>query len=258
MNEQRLTYQAERQAGKSAPQFNWIMPDIVDIIKLDPTQAQKLLKRAGNKIINSQYYRQNFDPHKFVNVDWVCPQKPKKYTLHNWSGSHNGGGLIVSTYNSTTGKGRACMHGLGGSATITMSMNNWSWNDETLLHEIAHINTNGHDRTFRNRLLQLTGYFRSHAYQEILFRSFIDTNASVNPIRHSQQCVDQMKLTMEGFIGVDFKSIAIADKCTYTTNNRKEYKERLVWQSEFGVGQNHWTKITDQQIAEYKSKQMTA
>lgn len=247
----KLTYSAERDFLNSSPQFNWIVPDIVDIIKLDTTQSQKLLSRAGKTIINSSYFK-FLESVPSSRVKFSITQKPKKYTLQNSFDAHNGVGLIVSTYNNQIGKGRACCSSGFNGYEIMMSMNSWSWNDQTLIHEIAHIRTDGHNKNFRDRELALTGFFRSHAYQELLYRSYLKNDASVSPIVHSEKCIEDMKLTMEGFTSVDFDNIKVGKSCTYKTNKTKAYADRLTWQSDTDTGYNHWSKITDEQINKYK------
>jgi len=246
----KLTYSAELDFLVSSPQFNWILPDIVNIIKLDTSQAEKLLNRAGKTIVNSSYFK-FLESVPSSRVKFSVTQKPKKYTLQNSFDAHNGVGLIVSTYNSEIGKGRACCVS-GNIYEIMMSMNSWSWKDQTLIHEIAHIRTDGHNKNFRNRELALTGFFRSHAYQELLYRSYLKNNASVTPIVHSEKCIEDMKLTMEGFTSVDFDNIRVGKSCTYKTNKTKAYADRLTWQSDTHSGYNHWSKITDEQINKYK------
>ena len=247
----KLTYSAERDFLNSSPQFNWILPDIVDIIKLDTIQAQRLLIRAGKTIINSSYFK-FLESVPSSRVHFSITQKPKKYTLQNSYDAHNGVGLIVSTYNNQIGKGRACCTSGLNEFEIKMSMNSWSWNDQTLIHEIAHIRTDGHRKDFRDRELALTGFFRSHAYQELLYRSYLKNDASVTPIVHSEKCIEDMKLTMEGFTSVDFDNIRVGKSCTYKSNKTKAYADRLTWQSDTDIGYNHWTKITDEQINKYK------
>lgn len=247
----KLTYSAERDFLNSSPQFNWILPDIVDIIKLDTTQAQKLLTRAGKTIINSSYFK-FLESISTSRVSFSITEKPKKYILQNSYDAHNGVGLIVSTYNNKIGKGRACCSIGMDTYKIMMSMNNASWNDQTLIHEIAHIRTDEHNKNFRDRELALTGFFRSHAYQELLYRSYLKNNASVTPIVHSEKCIEDMKLTMEGFTSVDFDNIRVGKSCTYKTNKTKAYADRLTWQSDTDIGYDHWTKITEEEINKYK------
>ena len=258
VTDQKLSYEAERRFNKLAPQFNYLLPELIDMIDLDTKTIEKELTKSAKKVLLSNFYKTQYKKEwrnktaKDFNsrFEFVVPQRPLKYTLQQKDSAVNGFGLIGSTMNNNT---RGCCYDGLGEVRIELPLTAHSWNDRVLLHEIAHIGTDGHRKDFRDKLLELTGFFRSHAYQELLFRSYLEENASVSAVRHSEKCVEEMRNTYEGFVGIDFDQVLIAKSCTYKTNRSKSYTERVVWQSATRWAGKYFTKISKEEIEKYKA-----